>query len=447
MDLSKHLEKAAEAVKRRNYPFAVNLYGQLLALQPDNGQARSGLRTALFKKAEAKKPSKVFALIGGGVHLLIGKACRMLGRHAAAARSFERYLAHDPLSESVNLQLGDSLERAGFGDSALAVYRSYAEHEPRCLEASKRAGQLLYERNDHRAALAMFEQALKVDPRDQDSLRARKNLAAEGALRSSGLETATHSRELAKDKDAQRKLEKSSRLQLSREEIEAEIEELEAQVAESPEARGAFVRLGDLHDMRRDPQSALDCYEQALRLAPNDSDIAAKVGDLRLRIQEQRVHEAEQRGDQNAAKLARRALDEARVGEFKRRVEQHPTDLLARYELGAALLATGAVDAAIAELQQSIKDPRKKAESLLLLGRAFLGKGLGELAGAQLDKALEAAGGPAGKLGKDVLYELGVAAERGGRSEDAIRHYSRILELDIGFRDVAKKVEQLKAAP
>ena len=52
MDLSKHLEKAEEAVKRRNYAFAVNLYGQLLSLQPDNGKARAGLRTALYKKAE-----------------------------------------------------------------------------------------------------------------------------------------------------------------------------------------------------------------------------------------------------------------------------------------------------------------------------------------------------------------------------------------------------------
>ncbi len=33
MDLSKHLETAAEAVKRRNYPYAVKLYHQLLSLR------------------------------------------------------------------------------------------------------------------------------------------------------------------------------------------------------------------------------------------------------------------------------------------------------------------------------------------------------------------------------------------------------------------------------
>ena len=44
MDLSKHLEKAADAVKRRNYKLAAGICTQLLALQPDNGEARAMLR-------------------------------------------------------------------------------------------------------------------------------------------------------------------------------------------------------------------------------------------------------------------------------------------------------------------------------------------------------------------------------------------------------------------
>ena len=49
----------------------------------------------------------------------------------------------------------------------------------------------------------MYELALKVDPRDQESLKARKNLAAEGALRSTGIEEAESSRDLIKDKGKQ----------------------------------------------------------------------------------------------------------------------------------------------------------------------------------------------------------------------------------------------------
>ena len=114
VDLSKYLEQAADAVKRRNYAMAVKIYGQVLSIQPDFGEARAGLRRALFQKAAQKPASKLTAMLFGGVHLLIGGAQRLVGSHAGAAKSFERYLAFDPAAESANLKLGDSLERAGF---------------------------------------------------------------------------------------------------------------------------------------------------------------------------------------------------------------------------------------------------------------------------------------------------------------------------------------------
>ena len=40
---------------------------------------------------------------------------------------------------------------------------------------------------------------------------------------------------------------------------------------------------------------------------------------------------------------------------------------------------------------------------------------------------------------------MGVLAEELGRPAEALTYFSRILEQDIGYRDVARKVEQLKA--
>ncbi|MHC5062809.1 MAG: tetratricopeptide repeat protein [Planctomycetota bacterium] len=445
MDLSKHLEKAAEAVKRRNYPFAIGLYHQLLDIQPDEGRAREGLRRALFKKAEAKPPSKFFAMLSGGPSLLIGSLLALLGRHQSAARSYERYLSHDPLNEGINLKLAVALEKAGCQKSALAVYRCYAEQEPRCLQASRSAGALLYEQGELDGALEMYEQALKISPRDQESLKARKNLAAEGALRSTGIEKAKSSREMIKDKEEQRVLERSDRLQLSAEEIEAELEELEAKLAEDTDNLRLLQRLADLHLMREDRRSAQDCLGRALQLDPSNSDLQARVGDLGLEMQEQLVRDAEARGDSGAAERARKVLQEDQLREYGRRVEQNPSDLALRFQYGSALLAGGQHDAAIAELQQSVKDPRSQVESNLLLGRAFRAKGLGELATGQLEKGLENAVGR-GALQKEIRYELGLVAEEMGDSAAALKHFSGILEQDIGFRDVAQKVEQLQSS-
>jgi tetratricopeptide (TPR) repeat protein len=444
MDLSKHLEKADEAVKKRNYALAIDIYGKLLAMQPDSGEARAGLRRALFKRAETKKPSKLVAMLGGGVHLLSGSLCRMLGKHAGAARAYERYLVLDPNNEAVNVKLGQSLERAGHKRSALAVYHAVAEANTHALDSAKRAGTLLHAQGRLDEALAMFEQVLRIDPRDQDALKARKNLAAEGALKKTGIETAKHSREILKDVEAQRQIERDARLQLSADEIKAELDKLDTQLAERPDDGKLLRRIADLRRMEGDAQGALDCLERALQLDPKDGDLADRVGDLRLGLQEERVLAAQKRGDEHAARMAQRAMADLKAAEYRRRVQRNPTDLGLRYHLGSALLALDKLDEGIAELQQAVKDPRAKVEALLLLGQAFRRKRLDELAMGQLQKALDAAGAT-GLLGKEILYEMGALAQDAGRRDQAIAHFSRILEQDIGFRDAARRIEELKS--
>lgn len=443
MDLSKHLENAADAVKRRNFALAIKIYGQVLQIQPDYGDARAGLRRALFAKVAQKPASKLSAVLGGGLHKLTAEVCRLCGGHAAAARAYERYLVFDPLAEGANLKLGRSLERAGLRRSALAVYEAYALAQPRCLEACRAAGALFYEQGKVPQALAMYEQALKVDPRDQESLKARKNLAAEGALASTGIEKAESSRELIKDKEQQRQLERQERLQMSAEEVDKELEELEAKLQEAPNDQKLLRRVAKLREMARDLSGALDLLDRLQQLLPQDQSLQEQAGDLRIRLQEQMVEKAQKRGDEAATARARAALAQLKVAESKRRVDRNPADFGARFQLGSSLLDAGDVDAAIAELQQAVKDPRKKNEAMFLLGRAFQKKNLPELALGQFDKTLQAAG--SGSLAKEALYEMGEICSGLGKREDALRHFTRILEQDIGFRDVAKKVEQMKA--
>ena len=109
------------------------------------------------------------------------------------------------------------------------------------------------------------------------------------------------------------------------------------------------------------------------------------------------------------------------------------------------LMTAYLVDRAIAELQQGVKDPRKRTEALRLLGQAFRRKDLPDLALGQLEKALETAP-QSGVLAKEILYDMATLCQETGHGDRALEHFSRILEQDIGFRDVAQKVEQIKAS-
>ena len=158
---------SGNAVKRRNYPMAVKIYGQVLSISQTLVRHAPSCVGRCSRKQ--RKPPSSSAMLFGGFNLLIAGLQRAIA-HAGAAKSLERYLAMDPAAESANLKLGDSLERAGFSKSALAIYAAYAG----CSPAAWRRAALLalyYEHGKMAEALAMYEQALKVDPRDQESLR------------------------------------------------------------------------------------------------------------------------------------------------------------------------------------------------------------------------------------------------------------------------------------
>ena len=46
--------------------------------------------------------------------------------------------------------------------------------------------------------------------------------------------------------------------------------------------------------------------------------------------------------------------------------------------------------------------------------------------------------------GKELVYNLGLLAEATGQRDEARSHYIRIYEVDIGYRDVAAKMEQFR---
>lgn len=196
VDYSKHLQKADEALKRRNWDFAIEVYQQLLELEPDLADARAGLRQALKKRHEQNKGGgKLFKALAGAGPLAMAKTLAKAGKYAAAAKSLEQYLTGNPLDEDANYQLGVALEGAGHFKSARAVYEFLAEIAPKNPDGLKRAGALMYREGDHAKALEYYERALQADPRDQDALKARKDLSAERALRAGRFETVQHSRE------------------------------------------------------------------------------------------------------------------------------------------------------------------------------------------------------------------------------------------------------------
>lgn len=442
VDFSKHIKKADEAFRRRNYDFAVELYRQLLDLDPDLGEARGGLRKALKKRAEQKKGGLLGKMLGAGP---LGKAktMRKMGKHDACARALESYLDKSPLDEEANLMLGMALEDAGHLKSARAVYEFVAEIAPKNSEGLRRAGAMMQRTGDPAKALEYYEQALKVDPRDQDALKARKNLAAETALSQTNLEGVGHSRESIKDKGLAVELEKQRRRHRTEDELKEDLERLQDRFAEDPSDVEVMSDMAEAHERLGDHEAALDLVQRALSYRKDDFDLRAKAGDLNAKVLKRKIAQAGKAGDEETATQLEAQLLSMEIEDFAARVDLRPGDAPLRLQYARRLSRSERHDDALAQLQKINGDPRVGNDALFLMARCFQQKGILDLAAKEYERALSALP-QVNDRAKEILYQLGSIAESQDKTEEARSWYIRIYEVDIGYRDVAEKMETLK---
>ncbi len=428
-------------MRRRNYDFAVDLYRSLLDINPDLGEARGGLRTALQKRSERKKRG-MFGRAGGAIPLARAMAMAKVKKYDAAARALEDYLAGNPLDEDANLMLGGVLEAAGHNKSAFAVLAFLAEIAPKNVAGLKQAGFLAQRVGEPLRAIEYFEAALLADPRDQEAIKARKNLAAEAALLQTGLDNVSHSRDALKDKGDTQRLEQRQRKHRTPEELREEVTRLEGALADAPSDPDLLLQIGGLYKQLRDWPAALEFYERALEYRGDDFDLACEVADLAVRSLKKDIAKAGKSGDEAKADRLEKKLVALEVSDFERRVVRRPGDMSLRLGLGKRLMRQGELDSALGEFQKALGDSRLGPEALFFMARCFHEKGVLDLARKEYERALDGCQGVDDRA-KEILYNLGLISEAEEDPSGARGAFIRIYEVDISYRDVAAKMETL----
>jgi tetratricopeptide (TPR) repeat protein len=443
MHAQKLVEKARDAADRKAWDHAIEFYLQALDLDPDHLEAREGIRKAELAKYEAYYPSagsRFFATVGARLSASIAGISK---NHEGRMKALERVLTKDPKDIKSGLAVGEAAAAAGHRNAALAAFRGVLMVDPKNLDAWKGAGRSLCALGEAREALTAFEEAAKIDPRDQEANRMRKNLAAEVSITKTGIDRSGHSREKLRDGEETDRLEQDARMVRTEDEIQAAVARLEGEVEKNPDDPKIIAELANRLSALKDYDRAIAMYEKAYSLQPTNFDLREKAGDLKISRFDRDIRQAREGGNEaDAERLAEERLAFV-VDEYRARVKDHPTDLVLHFQLGKALYESGDYDGAIAEFQQTNRDPRRKIESLTMLGKCFLNKGMFDLAENQLRKAIEEMPGMSDRS-KDILYSLGQLKEKQGKPGDALAEYKKIYEVDISFKDVAERMETLK---
>lgn len=444
MNIDKLIEKGEDALKKRNYDYAISILLEAVAFGPNNRRARELLRKSELKKHEANYPgAAAVAIFGLGAKTgMFFAGLGKKGNPEAYMMACERFLRLDPKNLSVNMKLGAASDAAGHLHTAVFAYETAAEHHPENVTALKALGNLLRKQGEIQRAHDVFDKACRISPNDQEAVKSRKNLAAEVSLKTTGFESARSSQDLVKDKDQAAKLERGTRIYRTDDDLSDERQRLEASIESDPKNVDLLLNLVETIQKQRDIDGAVAVLDKAIALRPSDTAIAFQRGDLIMTGLEENVYALNKAGRNEDAAKKDAELLAFKAEEFARRVKAYPTDLNFRYNLAKLMLQQGNLDEAIAQFQQTVKDPKYKSESQLRLGQAFAEKGNFDLAIRQLANALEGTTGMSERA-KEIHYSLGDIHERKGDKAKAGEEFGKVYEVDIGFRDVADRIAKL----
>ena len=454
-DLSDQLRgywlKAVTAIELRNFGYAIDLLQNLLRQEPEFLTGRQMLRRAEVTRARTEK--KGFFNISTAP-LAVMKAQRELKKDPGKTIELvEKVLETGPYNPQANLLLKDAAIAANYPEIAVFAMETLLENDPRDVKVLHELGRLYHQYDQSDKAVEIYNRISEINPLDIKAVKLGKDAAARASMKQGGWNEAESYRDLLKDKEKAVSLEQQSRVQLSGESLEQQINETFALHEAAPENVDLAKRLGVLHDQKNDLDGAVAWYQYAVDLTKrSDPGLVRKVTDLKMKQLERRICEHEQYlaehgsgAEQFAEKrteleAAKRQRAEILIEDARKRLDRNPTDLQLRYELGEYLTESGRFREALPELQRARQNPNARLKAMNLLGQCYRQLGMLDLAARQLDDAARELT-VMDAVKKEILYNLGAVYEQMGDSAKYIEAMKKIYEADYGYRDVAARVE------
>jgi tetratricopeptide (TPR) repeat protein len=441
-------EKGNAALQKKNFDYAIAIYNQVLSGEPGFYPCREALRACQFSKAGAGGGffKKMLGTASASPHL--AKAQIQLRTNPAEALvTCEQILNSDPNSTPAHKILADAAMTLDFPKTAVLSLEVAFRNSPRDLDVGLKLGEALSQAGQIERAQTVYSELQKANPGDPTISQALKNVAAKRTLREGGyesLESGTGSyRDILKDKKQAISLEQEQR-QVKSDDVAGElIREYQARLEKQPNDRRLLRSIAELYAQQKDFDHALEYYVQINTIeGQSDPSLEKAISDTRVRRLEHQVSLLDPSAEDYQARRAalEKEKEELQIAEARRRVEKYPNDLAYRFELGEQLYKFGKIGEAIQEFQKAQNNPHKRIASLYYLGQCFAKRNMFDLAVRALQNAI--AEKPVfDEEKKELVYALGSVLEKQGKPELAIEQFKQIYEIDIGFKDVAAKVD------
>ena len=442
--------KAFEALQRDNFDYAIELFGQILEKEPANFDCRKSLRAAQHGKSGGKGGGFFKrAMSSAGSSPMVAKGQMALRKNPVEAISIaEQILNGDAQSAGAHKLLAEAALAADMPRTAVLSYEILFEKSPKDKEIGMKYAEALALAGEKTKAEAVYETLRREYPNDNEIFMALKNLSARKTMDEGGYGALASGqgsyRDILKDKGQTVRLEQENRQVKAQDSTVELIQDYETRLKADPNNLKLLRNLAEVYLQRNEFDRSLTYYDRLAAIdGGNDSALQGQIAGLKVK----RFNFALSKLDPNAADYAEQSAQinaerqAFQLEECKARAERYPTDLQIRFELGVLYYEAGKISEAIQEFQKSYNNPHRKMQSISYLAKCFAARGMNELAARKLQEALKE------KLSfddekKELTYMLGTIFEKMDKKAEAMEQFMAIYEVDIGYKDVEKKVNE-----
>lgn len=448
-DLRQWYTKGQEALVRENYDYAIDLFTQVLSREPGLYECRKALRQAQQSRHAGGGGflKKVFS--SASVSPLIAKAQLVLSRNPAEALALaEQVLTQDPTNSAAHKIIVEATRALEMPHTAVMSLEVLVKNSPRDKALNLQFAEALAAVGQAGAAEQVLIALARSHPNDNEIAQAIKNLAAQKTMTEGGYEVLAEGegtfRDALRDREQAVALEQEQRT-LKTEDVAARlIQEYETRLQAEPNNLKLWRSLGELYTQKKDFDRALACYER-LKAAPEaakDPALERAIAETIARRFDHAIEQLDPHTPEGAAQIEKLRAEKLafQLDECRKRVEKFPTDLGIRFEYGQLLLQAGRVTEAIAEFQKAQNNPHKRIAAMGLLAQCFSRRKMFDLAARTLRNAIKEKT-VFDEEKKELIYQLGCVLEQMGEKAEALEQFKLIYETDIGYRDVAAKVD------
>jgi len=444
--LQKQVENAQVALQRGNFEYVFEVTSQVLKQAPGCLPVRRLQRAAIIRQNESKNMlvAKAFGSMTMAGFLFSNKKDPVKAIEAA-----EKMLHVDPHNITALKSMADAANSLGLMETAAFSWECIREAQPKDHDTLVHLAEAYLAAKMNKEAVKVADELLKLRPQDGDALALMRKASVAQTMDKGNWESQVSFRSKLKDENLATSLEQASKVVTSTEMTERLIDEAKVRLAAEPANVNHFRSIIDGYRRLNDPASALEYVKQVRQVpsAAGDATFEKLQNDLTIAVIEARLKDAEaalaadpeNAALKDAAVATKGELAKARLDDAKSYVERYPNDYAARFTLANLLLEAGDHQGAIGNFQQAQKSPKVRVPALAGMGRALKARRMFDLAVQQFQTA-KGEIPTMDDLKKDIIYQLAECYEGMGRQEDAINEFKLIYSEDIGFRDVADKI-------